>query len=597
MGKPKEQSDKKFSSGRHEKGVRLDAAHLYWQGYRIAEVAERLDVPINTLRNWKRDDHWDNANPAKRVESALEARMLVLIAKEDKTSTDLNEIETLSKTMLRTARVHKFHEGGNNTDLSPKTKKRNSGERKPPAKNEIPPESIELINTAWRDELFPYQHDWWAARKAYRTRNILKSRQIGATWYFAREAFIDAMNTGDNQIFLSASKAQAHVFKEYIKQFARDVGGVELTGDPIVLPNGATLYFLGTNYKTAQSYHGHLYFDEYFWTGGFNTLNKVASGMAMHKRWKKTYFSTPSSLQHEAYAFWSGEHFNKGRTAAEHIQLDLSHAGLVNGSQGEDGQWRQIITVEDAMARGCNLFDLDTLRQEYSADEYNNLLMCQFADDAQAVFKLASLMRCMVDAWEVWEDYKPFLSRPLGERGVWVGYDPSRTRDDACLAVIAPPAVKGGKFRILEKMSFNGRSFEYQAKAIQQVCQRYRVDYMGIDASGMGLGVYELVKEFYPAATKIVYNVEVKTRLVLKAQSLVESGRLQFDAGDKSLAAAFMSIRKIITGSGQFSYSASRTESTGHADEAWAVMHAIDNLQFGFDGDTGKGSKNIVEIN
>ena len=51
------------------------------------------------------------------------------------------------------------------------------------------------------------------------TRNS-KSRQIGATYYFAREAFIDALKTGRNQIFLSASKAQAHIFKTYIQQFA-----------------------------------------------------------------------------------------------------------------------------------------------------------------------------------------------------------------------------------------------------------------------------------------------------------------------------------------------------------------------------------------
>jgi uncharacterized protein YjcR len=37
---------------------------------------------------------------------------------------------------------------------------------------------------------------WYEAGLAERIRNILKSRQIGATWYFAREAFIDALTTG-----------------------------------------------------------------------------------------------------------------------------------------------------------------------------------------------------------------------------------------------------------------------------------------------------------------------------------------------------------------------------------------------------------------
>lgn len=85
-----------------------------------------------------------------------------------------------------------------------------------------------------------------------RTRMILKSRQIGATFYFAREALIDALLTGRNQIFLSASKAQAHQFKNYMQAFVQEALGRQLTGDPIVLANGAELHFLGTNYRTAQ---------------------------------------------------------------------------------------------------------------------------------------------------------------------------------------------------------------------------------------------------------------------------------------------------------------------------------------------------------
>ena len=63
-----------------------------------------------------------------------------------------------------------------------------------------------------------------------------------------------------------------------------------------VLPNGAELFFLGTNARTAQGYHGNFYFDEFFWTYKFQELNKVASGMAMQKQYRRTYFSTPSSI-------------------------------------------------------------------------------------------------------------------------------------------------------------------------------------------------------------------------------------------------------------------------------------------------------------
>lgn len=130
----------------------------------------------------------------------------------------------------------------------------------------------------------------------------------------------------------------------------------------MVLPNGATLYFLGTNARTAQSYHGNLYLDEYFWIPKFRELRKVASGMALHKRWRQTYFSTPSSLTHSAYPFWSGALFNRGRAKADRVDIDLTHSALAAGLLCADGQFRQIVTVEDAVRGGCNLFDLDQLR-------------------------------------------------------------------------------------------------------------------------------------------------------------------------------------------------------------------------------------------
>lgn len=45
--------------------------------------------------------------------------------------------------------------------------------------------------------------------------------------------------------------------------------------------------------------------------------------MATHKKWRKTYFSTPSSLQHQAYAFWSGNRINRKRSKADRIELDF----------------------------------------------------------------------------------------------------------------------------------------------------------------------------------------------------------------------------------------------------------------------------------
>ncbi|MGL6405534.1 terminase large subunit domain-containing protein [Aeromonas veronii] len=345
----------------------------------------------------------------------------------------------------------------------------------------------------------------------------------------------------------------------------------------MVLPNGAHLYFLGTNARTAQSYHGNIYMDEYFWIHGFLEFRKVASGMAMHKKWRQTYISTPSSLSHPAYAFWSGANFNRGKPKADRVEIDLSHTNLASGKLCADGQWRQIVTVEDAVRGGCDLFDLDQLRGEYSEDEYRNLLMCEFMDDTASVFPLAMLMRCMVDSWEVWDDYKPFAMRPMGNRPVWIGYDPAKggQGDSAGCAVLAPPAVPGGKFRVLERHQWKGMDFAAQAEAIRQMTIRYNVAYIGIDTTGIGEGVYQNVKPFYPAVTSIQYNPSVKIQMVMKALDVMNKGRLEFDSGWNDLAAAFMSIRRGVTAGKMPTFEASRSEETSHADIAWATMHAL----------------------
>lgn len=88
------------------------------------------------------------------------------------------------------------------------------------------------------------------------------------------------------------------------------------------------------------------------------------------------------------------------------MDINLTHSNLARGLLCPDGQYRQIVTVEDAVRGGCNLFDLDQLRMEYSPDEYQNLLMCEFVDDLASVFPLSELQACMVDSWEVWTDFR-----------------------------------------------------------------------------------------------------------------------------------------------------------------------------------------------
>ncbi|MCT8545224.1 terminase family protein [Glaesserella parasuis] len=557
-----------------------EAQLKYWAGYSLTEIAKMLNIPVSTIASWKKREKWDEATIFERVSGSLETRYVLLLQKDVKTGSDLKELDFLMRQMKDAARIQKYNNGGNEADLNPKIQNRNRGERKPAEKNPISPEQEELLINGFMQGMFQYQRNWYQAGEKHRIRNILKSRQIGATYYFAHEAFIDALKTGRNQIFLSASKKQALMFRSYITQYARKTADVELKGETILLPNGAELIFLGTNSATAQSYHGNLYFDEIFWVAKFDEMRKVASAMASQKQYRQTYFSTPTTIAHSAYDFWSGKAFNRDRPEGERVEIDISHANLRAGKLCADRQWRQIVNIYDAELGGCNLFNIDDLKFENSTAEFEQLFMCQFADDNSSVFKFDELQYCQVDSYEEWKDFKPFYQRPFGNREVWIGYDPAFTGDRAALAIIAPPRVEGGDYRVLHTETFHGLDFEKQADKIRHYTQSYNVTKITIDRTGMGDGVYQNVKKFFPRAVGITYNVDLKNEMVLKTLNLIQKKRLKFDG--KEIATSFMTIKKQTTRSGrQMTYVSDRSAEASHGDIAWAIMSCLVNEPYG----------------
>ncbi|MGN9586550.1 terminase large subunit domain-containing protein, partial [Serratia marcescens] len=433
----------------------------------------------------------------------------------------------------------------------------------------------------------------WYDNNHHRNRAILKSRQVGATWYFAREALLRALSDDvketyqRNQIFLSASRRQAYQFRNFIRSAAAEVD-VELKGgDMIQLFNGAELHFLGTSAATAQSYTGNLYFDEFFWVGQFANLKKVAGAMATLKGLTRTYFSTPSAESHEAYPFWTGEAFNKGRASNSRVEFDTSWKTLNSGLMCPDKVWRQIVTLQDAIDHGWDFTDLDEIHDENSPEEYNQLYGCQFIRDGEAAFDYNMLLTCAADSYDDWLDWKPYAMRPLADRPVWIGYDPngaSGKGDSGGISVNAVPLVAGGKFRTIETQRIRGMEFEAQANLIIGMLDRYNVQHIGIDGQGIGEAVWQLVKKRFPAAVCYQFNPASKRMLVLKMLQLVRGGRWEFDRGERDLLTAFSAVRKVVTPGGVITYDTDRSRGVSHGDLAWATMLAIINEPLGQDG-------------
>lgn len=595
--------------------VRREARGLYWRGWGVTQIVDELNrlgeglpgwkiLKRPTVESWKQREKWDQAPSVTRVEACIAAKLQMLIMKEQQTGHDIKMIDLLTRQMERLERCRRYRNSGNEADLNPNVENRNAGPKKKPRPNQLLAEHVEQLREAFLDECFAYQLTWWENRNQ-RTRFILKSRQIGATWYFAREALIDALETGRNQIFLSASRRQAEIFKKYIVEFVFRVTGITLKGEHLLIDRGddeegkplerPTLFFLGANYRTAQGEHGNFYYDECFWAQDFETTDDVASGMASQERYRETYFSTPSTIAHQAYRKWSGEKHNEGRPKKDWTKIDTYSPGLAKGEVGEDEIWRHVVTIMDAAAGGCDLFNIERLQRQKAPDVFDNLYMCRFVDDSQSAFPMTLMHGCAVDSYEKWRDFDAYQLRPAGKLEVAIGYDPQESADgdDGALVVMALPTKKGGKFRVLEKFRLKG-GFEVQAEAIFKQMGRYNVVDIAIDKTGVGAAVYQLVVKRFPLTRGIDYSAPLKAMMVYKARSVIMAGRLEYDAADADITASFMSIRPELTAKGRMvTYVASRAGDTGHADVAWAIMHVLYNEPL--DGELAN-SQTTVEI-
>lgn len=563
------------------------ALELFLSATSIVDIAKTLGVARTTVSAWVKKFNWQVQAQHKPLKQQISDRIHVLLPIMDKTVEQNKELKTLlacANDDYAHSLDPKAHSHGQG-----KVAKNKKGNKLVKVKNSFEGVTQKDFDTKFDSLLLGYQRKWREAKIAHakgefienengetikmpRTRAILKSRQIGATWYFAAEAFEDAVLTGDNQIFLSASQNQAFIFRTYIRQFAKDWFDVDLKGtDSIELWNGATIYFLATSARTAQGYHGHTYMDEFFWMQNFNEFKKVATGMSAHKKWRRTYFSTPSALSHQAYGLWSG---SRMKNAKDKENVDITNKHLKYGSIGSDRIWRMVTTIADAEQMGCNFFDIDELKDEHSKAEFDNLFLCKFVDDADSVFKLTKLQKGVVES-DAWDDFSPKLSQPFAQHPVWLGYDPARSKDDASLVVIAPPLQAGGKFRLLERHRWKGETFEYQANMIKVMTQKYNVQKIAMDTSGIGYGAYERVMSFFPMVIPIYYTPLIKEHMVAKMQDVVNSERFDFQDDDISIMSSFMAIGKTSTGSGKIVINTKRSDVIGHADVAWAIMHAI----------------------
>lgn len=538
--------------------VEEQARILFFAGWTLTDIATRIDRPVSTVSAWKNKNKWENATTYKRLKSAVEIRYIALVYKEHKSNADYKELDQLARHLKDL-----FFPKENDAPTGGK-------EKKPTVKNISPEEFADKINEHWGDTGFKYQQDFLIDSAKYKISMLLKGRQTGLTWSLAIGRCLNrAVNLGHNQIYISSSQKQAFQARDYIKKFVKEATGIELSGtEEIELPNGAKLYFLATNFATAQGYSGDVTVDEYAWMLNFDLLTEVVKACATLKQFNIVMSSTPSMISHPSHKAW------KGITDSNKGGVKFTKKQTQKGILCDDHIFRKTITVEDAVAGGNNLIDIDQLKILFP-DNYRFLYMAEWLTKSKSLFDAASILRNMVPSFTDWLDYNEHLARPYGDREVVIGYDPALTTHASAVVVIAKPTDDYPYYRVLEKYNYHGNKFEEQAEAIKKLTERFNVVHIGIDTTAIGAAVYPLVKEFFYNTTGKQGTSNLKYLLVTQGQGLFRQNRLRFSIDWTDLFECFMAITPGVTKSDSVVIETSRTQANAHGDYAWATLYGI----------------------
>jgi len=108
--------------------------------------------------------------------------------------------------------------------------------------------------------------------------------------HLADIALNDAMLTGENQIFLSATTQASEKIQEQIISLAAS-HGLTLSGNPFILPNGANLIFLLPDNQVCAGYSGNAYVINCFDKANFAHIRELVASWTLLKKHRAVYLS------------------------------------------------------------------------------------------------------------------------------------------------------------------------------------------------------------------------------------------------------------------------------------------------------------------
>ena len=398
-------------------------------------------------------------------------------------------------------------------------------------------------------KLYGYQQRWLLDQSRFKI--VVKARQTGFSFALALESSLDAVESGQLWVHLSAGERQSKELMEKVHMHLKAIkaGIISLDEDffqdtecrqlSIKLDNGGRLIGLPANPATARGFSGNIILDEFafhrdsrqIWTALYPTITRG---------FKLRVGSTPQGRNNQYYSLWSGaNNFSK-----HHVNI---YEAVADGLP---------ISIEELRA---GIDDPDAWAQEYE---------CQFLDEAGSLLTYELIAGCESD--KATEAYEP-PPGAAGPREYYLGVDIGRKRDLTVLWLLEKvgDVYWTRAVEVMEKAPFAD-----QLKQIDGWMQALRIRRCCIDATGMGMPLAEFLGvRHHSAAEGVTFTAKVKEDLAMRMLRIFQDKQVRIPVSTK-IRQDLHSVAKTTTAAGNIRFDAERSEN-GHADRFWALGLAL----------------------
>ncbi|MFB5192783.1 terminase large subunit domain-containing protein [Alicyclobacillus fastidiosus] len=321
--------------------------------------------------------------------------------------------------------------------------------------------------------------------------------------------------------------------------------------------------------------------DEFAFFGIFDELvyESTVPAFVWVKHGSLTIISTPLGRSGKFYEIWDGAGGKKFRNYKRHVFYWWDFYRLCNDVPRARREALQMHTLERVEVFGTehlqelfDAMDLESFQQEFE---------CAFIDDTASYFPLDMVYSCVMDD-EAPEGQQSEQDRLMAQgfedlklktRGrLGAGYDVGR-RKDASELVVLDDTDTAKVLRFMD--TYKQSDFELQERELDDFVETCLPVKLCIDENGLGMQLAEgRRKKHGNRVEPVAFTNSSKESMAVSLHRDFEKGREGIlIPNDRDLISQIVSIRREVTSTGAFRYSADNNEKH-HGDKFWALALA-----------------------